>query len=224
MVGSLLEKDLGRVLVPRHGLFGKWSQAFEESVRLAVCGQRSDARQTFELIDGPALAFWFHVTAQYAGRHRAMLVDKRSRAARVAAPREKLRMPPKRTWLDVLERDRWSCRYCSSPLLMRSQLDRFRGLIGEERFPIGSTNLTKHGAYFVHLATIDHVRAHARGGENGIENLAASCHACNFGKDAYELEELGLVFPAEPGTKKFSKWVATVRELDSVKVSGRGTV
>lgn len=107
---------------------------------------------------------------------------------------------------------------------MRSQLDKFRSLLGVDCFPIGSTNLTRHGAYFLHLATIDHIKAHAYGGENVMENLAASCHACNFGKDAYELEELGLDFPAVPGAGKFSVWVATVRELNSLSVSGRGTV
>ena len=123
-------------------------------------------------------------------------------------------MPNSSQWREILERDRWSCRYCESPLLLRSQVDKFRSLIGEDLFPLGSTNLTKHGAYFLHVATIDHTIPWSAGGTNDMDNLAATCHACNFGKDDFTLEELSLDGPPVANHRKSAGWVMTVKDLD----------
>ena len=173
------------------------------------------ARQEFEKIDGKSLAFWFHTVAQYGGSDRLAVLD-RAATTRSAVKKSRARMPNSRQTREVLERDRWSCRYCGSPLLLRSQLDKFRSLIGDDLFPLGRTNLSKHGAYFLHVATIDHILPWSAGGTNEPDNLAATCHACNFGKDDFTLEQLGLQDLAKPNLRKTNEWVRTVADLDGL--------
>jgi 5-methylcytosine-specific restriction endonuclease McrA len=46
-------------------------------------------------------------------------------------------------------------------------------------------------------AQYDHVTPHSSGGENTLENLIVTCAACNYGKNNFTLEELGLIDPRE---------------------------
>ncbi len=211
----MANRDPQSVLSPRHKLFSEWASCFTRSVRYAVDGDCASAREEFGKIDGKSLAFWFHTVAQYGGSDRLAVLD-RAATARSAVIKSRARMPNSRQTRDILERDQWSCRYCESPLLLRSQLDKFRSLIGEDLFPLGRTNLSKHGAYFLHVATIDHIVPWSAGGTNESDNLAATCHACNFGKDDFTFEELSLDTPSAANHRKNASWVKTVEDLDGL--------
>jgi 5-methylcytosine-specific restriction endonuclease McrA len=78
-----------------------------------------------------------------------------------------------------------------------------------------STNLTTHGAYWLHSASIDHVVPHALGGTNEKDNLVTACPACQFGKGSFSLEELRLTLrpPAADLHKSGRKWSAIVKSL-----------
>jgi hypothetical protein len=41
----------------------------------------------------------------------------------------------------------------------------------------------------------DHVLVHSRGGATDLGNLIVTCAACNFGRDRFTLEEMGLSDP-----------------------------
>ena len=64
-----------------------------------------------------------------------------------------------------------------------------------EALPWGRTNLTQHAAFQAMWVQYDHLLAHARGGDNSMENMVVTCGPCNFGRVEYTLEELGLIDP-----------------------------
>ncbi|WP_256898842.1 HNH endonuclease [Pseudomonas syringae] len=69
-------------------------------------------------------------------------------------------------------------------------------------------------------AQYDHVLAHARGGDNSIDNTILTCAPCNFGKMNYTLEELNLVDPrVRPPVA--SSWDGLERLLKTESVSRR---
>ncbi len=41
----------------------------------------------------------------------------------------------------------------------------------------------------------DHIVAHARGGDNSIDNMVITCAPCNYAKWNYLCEEIGLIDP-----------------------------
>lgn len=208
-------RDLQHVLLSRPNEFTKWSRAFQTSVRLVVEGEIDKARDSFALIDGDALKYWFHLSAQNAGRDRLALlsvigpIEHRN----VGQSARGLRMPPQADKLEALRRDNWSCRYCGSPLLFKNDFLKFRGLLGEDFIPLGSTNLTTHGTKFLHFATFDHLDPHVLGGDSSLENVVSSCYACNFGKYRYTLEELRLAPPAMGRFSPNRQWIRTVEQL-----------
>jgi hypothetical protein len=63
-------------------------------------------------------------------------------------------------------------------------------------------------------AQYDHVVAHARGGDNSIENTIVTCAPCNFAKMNYTLDELGLSDPRTRHPFK-SDWDGLERVLQS---------
>lgn len=85
--------------------------------------------------------------------------------------------------------------------------------MGETVFPAARTNLATHGAKFVFLATFDHVLPHSLGGGTDAGNIVSSCHACNFGKDGFTLDELGLDYPAGDRFAPDQRWLRAVHAL-----------
>lgn len=181
----------------------------------AVDGSVGRARECLAAIDGSALAHWFHFTAQYAGadRVRATSGDTVVATSGRTEPGKKVPMPSKMLWIECLERDEWKCRYCGSPLLFSEDFSKFAGIVGAEHLPLGATNLTKHGSYFLHVATLDHVVPRSCGGTNDPANLVSACHACNFGKDDFTLDQLKLDRPDRGRFTTDKTWPGTVRRL-----------
>ena len=50
-------------------------------------------------------------------------------------------------------------------------------------------------AFYALTAVVDHLVPHSRGGTNEAGNLVTSCQSCNYGKDDWVIEELGLTDP-----------------------------
>ena len=198
----------------RPAVFAEWSQQFKRVVELAATGKIGEARHAFCQIDGDALKYWFHYTAQYAGSQRTgVLASNGSQTTSPVREKRAARTPSKRTCLELLARDNWACRYCGSPLLHGDDFRSLRGKMGETVFPAGRTNLATHGAKFVFLATFDHVLPHSLGGGTDAGNIVSSCHACNFGKDGFTLDELGLDYPAGDRFAPDQRWLRAVHAL-----------
>lgn len=110
----------------------------------------------------------------------------------------------------ILERDCYRCQYCGCLLIIRDiwkNLARLSLSFGNGHIVI--LNQAKRvkdedvsGLVFATWPYVDHVLAHKRGGATVRENLVAACFACNFGKNNFTCEELGIKNPLEESSKK----------------------
>lgn len=95
----------------------------------------------------------------------------------------------------IFRRDGWRCRYCGCrviPSKVRRWMD--KRLSGAIRWDDKAT-LGCHAGFWTLWASVDHVIPRARGGQNEAENLVTACMVCNFAREDYMLEELGLADP-----------------------------
>ena len=192
------------------------------AVQCAGRGEPGAAKEHFARIDGAAIAYWYHLTAQNGAAERIALLSELAGTPRPTrdevVAREQTRMPKTAEKIEILQRDHWRCWYCGSPLLFKTEFHQLQEIVGPKLLPLGQTNLTTHGAKFLHMATFDHIRPHARGGLADTSNIVASCYACNFGKYRYTMEELGLDQTPDGLTRypEMRAWTKAVTNLRSL--------
>ena len=105
----------------------------------------------------------------------------------------------------VFERDAYHCRYCGGKLISQEFLRTFIKSLNSPLFSRGETNLSTHGIIHITWPVADHVIPWNKGGRTSLENLVSSCAPCNYGKDGYTIEQLGLADPFERSAKN-SNW------------------
>lgn len=92
----------------------------------------------------------------------------------------------------IFRRDGWRCRYCGCrviPAKVRRWIDkRLPGTIRWDQ----ATNVGCHAGFWTLWGTVDHVIPRALGGRNDPENLVTACMVCNFARENFTLEQLGL--------------------------------
>lgn len=81
------------------------------------------------------------------------------------------------------------------PVIPPVNIKAIRHLFGEDILPWGNTNASRHGTLFLARAEYDHVVPVSLGGSNTGENLVTACPSCNYGKDRWSIEKLGLQDP-----------------------------
>jgi hypothetical protein len=108
--------------------------------------------------------------------------------------RSKERMPNASLKAQIHQRDGYNCRFCGMPVIRRE----IRTLI-RAKYPAalrwGNKDAEHHTAFMVMWAQYDHVVPHAYGGTNDLANIVLACAACNFGRAAYTLEQVGVSDP-----------------------------
>jgi hypothetical protein len=97
----------------------------------------------------------------------------------------------------VFERDFYSCRYCGLKLVDKAVLVAFERAVGISVFCIRGTNAQQHGVVHAFKIVADHVVPHRRGGRTDLDNLVTACPGCNYGKEAFTLEQLGISDPRD---------------------------
>lgn len=104
---------------------------------------------------------------------------------------------------DVLEKNHYRCQYCGCRLIAREVWESLetlssshgRHLIKKLNQRQGVTDEEVTGLIFATWPFADHVLARRRGGCTTLKNLVASCFACNYGKDNFTCDELGIANP-----------------------------
>jgi len=104
------------------------------------------------------------------------------------------RMPTKKFEYGIFARDNWSCRFCG----VRGVDPRARKVItslfpDETRW--AGKDKDKHHAFLALSLSLDHILPYSRGGDNTDSNLLAACYPCQFGRNNWTLEEVGLNDP-----------------------------
>jgi len=198
------------VLTLRPPEFAVWSEAFLTACAHVAGGDFASAHRRLLEFDGRAVAGWFHFTAQNSGHDRITLLrlcSKESLETKTApkTTRTRQRMPTEPTEHAVYTRDKFRCRYCRTPVVPKSVIEYISDKSGID-LRKKSTNLTTHGAYWLHAATIDHIVPHADGGTNDEDNLATACPACQFGKGSFSLAQLRLTLRPPATDLRVADW------------------
>ena len=175
-----------------------WSEvgAFSRAARMAADGNVAAARDGFRALRENEAREWFVEHAQVAGIHRARVLGlvrpvSSSNASRTQ-PRQRTPAAVRRR---IWERDRYHCRYCALPTINEQVRAALQGIVGADVITWGGTNAVRHGIAFVARPEYDHVEPVSLGGANDETNLVTACPGCNYGKDRFTLQEIGLDDP-----------------------------
>jgi 5-methylcytosine-specific restriction endonuclease McrA len=195
---SILGKDPSawprNYLVPYPTWFEDEITTFVEAVKFATKGLLEESRFMLAKINSQELMSWFVEIGQNSGQYRINSKGDNQKREKSGA---KGKWPASRE-LEVLRRDNFCCRYCAIRLVHSKQFEKFTNLVGLSAFPNGKGNSDKHGIRLIMTATFDHVSPMSEITDvdrNVLENVVASCWSCNFGKNYFTLDELGLDFP-----------------------------
>lgn len=136
----------------------------------------------------------------YDQRIRGKTVDEVHRyrhvpnAPPITKDRVKLRMPPKAVEREVFEQDGWRCRFCGIRVIAKEAIKRLYAEFPEATRSTRA-NYGEHCALNTLCSSLDHVLPHSRGGTNDRENLVATCGPCQFGRNYWTLDEVGIEDP-----------------------------
>ena len=167
---------------------------FANAVNEFANGNRELCLEKIASMRGHDFCEWYIEHGQMSGKHRknALSILKPELIA------EELRDPlraPKKYQDEVFHRDGYRCRYCGIRLISQKLMKLFIKKLDSSEFQKGSTNLTTHGIIHATWPVADHVVPWNLGGRTNLENLVASCAACNYGKDGYTVEQIGIENP-----------------------------
>jgi 5-methylcytosine-specific restriction endonuclease McrA len=86
----------------------------------------------------------------------------------------------------------------------------------------GTKNLDTHGIVHIYNPVADHVVPWNLGGRTAPSNLVTSCGACNYGKDRYTIEQLGIQSPFLR-SPKLDDWDGLTFLLDQINLKAKAT-
>ncbi len=173
-----------------NGEITKFVQALEQF----IAGNQENCISILSTIRNHEITDWYIEHGQMSGKHRKNLLG-------IPKPElisEDLRDPlraPKKYQNEVFTRDNYHCRYCGAKLISQKLMKSFIKAFDSEHFKKGPTNLATHGVIHAAWPVADHVEPWNIGGRTNLENLVASCGACNYGKDGYTCEQMGITNP-----------------------------
>jgi 5-methylcytosine-specific restriction endonuclease McrA len=201
-----------------------WNEvrAFAAAARLAAGGDVGAAREQFCALRNDAAREWFVEHGQISGTTRMRRLGRRHVSPRAASVRQGTPMSVRRP---VWERDKYHCRYCALPTIHQSVREALQDVVGRDVITWGDTNAARHGIALIARTEYDHVQPLSRGGSNDESNLVTACPGCNYGKDRFTLEELGLEDPRSrpPVLKEWDGLVSLVPQLKAVaRMKARG--
>ncbi len=164
------------------------------AVEALAGGNREECHAVVSRIDSHKLRHWYVEHGQVSGKHRTKALGITKPCDVDVSMRDSLRSP--RTHQnDVFARDGYRCRYCGSRLVSRKLLKEFPMKLGSTVLQKGRTNLLTHGIIHATWPVADHVLPWKLGGRTNMENLVTACGACNYGKDRFTCEQMGIENP-----------------------------
>ena len=96
---------------------------------------------------------------------------------------------------DLVARDGHHCRFCGVPLI-RAEVRKLLSQLYPEEVPWEPYDIERqHSAFYPMWLQYDHVVVHSRGGETTMENVVVACGICNFARDRFMLEQVGVSDP-----------------------------
>jgi 5-methylcytosine-specific restriction endonuclease McrA len=177
---------------------------FIKAVEAFKAGNKNLCLEIIGQIRTAEITEWYIEHGQMSGRHRKLQLNIPPPETIDIDLRDPVRSPAK-LQKQVFERDSYHCRYCGGKLISQEFLKTFIKRLNSPLFSRGETNLNTHGIIHLTWPVADHVIPWNKGGRTSLDNLVSSCAPCNYGKDGYTIEQLGLIDPfTRPA--KISDW------------------
>jgi 5-methylcytosine-specific restriction endonuclease McrA len=167
---------------------------FREAVREAAAGNRTRSVEILQTIRSDEMREWFCDHGQWSGRHRSKHLDLYNMPSVCELD---INRSPAKYERAVFERDCYTCRYCGLPVVAKPVLLAFEKVVGTDAFRNVGKNAEQHGIVHAFKVVADHVSPFKRGGKTDLDNLVTACPACNYGKDHYTVEQLGIFDPRD---------------------------
>ena len=162
----------------------------DAAVSAHMNGNKKIADDLFVIANDPKVCAW--TDSVWGKNSQYVQIDKRADLHKSTIAKARMPTAVQKTMLH--ERDGFHCRFCGMPVI-RAEIRTILSKYYPSAFPWGRANETQHAAFQCMWVQYDHVIPHSSGGENTLENLIVTCAACNYGKNNYTLEELGLIDP-----------------------------
>ena len=180
--------------LPTPNWFAEQIDIFESAVNFLISGDKESCFKTLKQIRNEEITNWYTEHGQMSGRHRNLILKLPSIQNVDESLRDPIRTPKKIQDL-VFERDGYRCRYCENKIISQEVIRLFIKKLDSTLFQRGKTNLTTHGIIHISWPVADHVIPWNKGGRTNLDNLVSSCATCNYGKDGYTIEQLGIQNP-----------------------------
>ncbi len=177
---------------------------FIKAVEAFKSGNKNLCLEIIGQIRTAEITEWYIEHGQMSGRHRKLQLNIPPPETIDIDLRDPVRSPAK-LQKQVFERDSYHCRYCGGKLISQEFLKTFIKRLNSPLFSRGETNLNTHGIIHLTWPVADHVIPWNKGGRTSLDNLVSSCAPCNYGKDGYTIEQLGMIDPFERPAK-ISDW------------------
>lgn len=169
-------------------------EIFIKAAELFYTKNKSECIDLLSQIRSKEITDWYIEHGQMSGRHRKIQLNRPPLPTIEISQRDSVRSPAK-IQNEVFLRDSYHCRYCGGKLISQEFTRKFIKNLDNSLFKRGETNLTTHGIIHITWPVADHVIPWNKGGKTNLENLVSSCAPCNYGKDGYTIEQLGLDNP-----------------------------
>lgn len=180
------------VLLPLPVEFEHGLEKFRQGVDAFLDGQRTASIQLIDSIDGLSMWNWYVEHGQMSGKHRNAVL-KVPRPLFVGT-KHALKAPTKFE-KQVFARDGYRCRYCGVKVLSKQFVRKFLKALNYPGLRKVKGNVGTHGLFLLFWPVADHVLPHSLGGHTDLDNLVTTCGPCNYGKQEFTLEQLGLKKP-----------------------------
>lgn len=169
---------------------------FIQAMDCLIAGKRNACLELLNKIMDEEKAFtkWYIEHGQISGNSRAHVLQL-PEPLTFAISLHAVRNASQKLQDQILQRDHYHCRYCGCRLIDRKVMQAFVDKLASPLLTRGRKNVEKHGVILATWPYIDHVVPHSLGGRTEADNLVSSCYSCNFGKDSYTCEEVGIANP-----------------------------
>lgn len=187
-------------------IFIKASESF-------LAKNKSECLDLLSQIRSKEITDWYIEHGQMSGRHRKIQINIPPLPIIEISQRDSVRSPAM-IQNEVFLRDSYHCRYCGGKLISQEFIRKFIKNLDSPLFKRGETNLTTHGIIHITWPVADHVTPWNKGGKTNLDNLVSSCAPCNYGKDGYTIEQLGIDNPFKRAPNK-SEWDGLLYKLQN---------
>ncbi len=202
-------------LLPQPSWFSSQVDIFESAVNHFLFGDREKCLVELNRIRSEEITNWYIEHGQMSGRHRKEILGI-SRPLKVEEKDRDPQRSPIKLQEFVFNRDGYKCRYCGNRLISQDFIRLFIKKLDSPIFQRGKSNVTTNGIIHITWPVADHVIPWNIGGRTNLKNLVSSCAPCNYGKDGYTIQQIGIQNPFTRNPK-IDQWNGLSNKLEELR-------